>query len=781
MMDRIMMVIGDCDPQVFSSVQFSVNEKLTPQEETGILYTTADEISDRASANRAVNQLLANVNPDSNLDKHYVSIAVLFDRDIGRIPELTQILQDFESIRNTTGIWKFSFHLIWFIDEFPGLRYTYSEMLERFVQEKDIYTNIYVLSDRHSDLGHGRDRRLNGAANLISAILHGRPIEAGLYSVGVGKMNITSYEMREYAKHKAVDALKSQLLRWEGFPSLDDICALSFSSDVENAAQFPDWLNNLIESRLMSTFAYAKGENSICSDVGELISSDFSELFEEWYGNMKHHIQNIPFTERVIDYFADNSNFQEFQAKVEQQIFAKTTETVTPGFLASPLKKDVINNYNTFIQKERDVVREGLAAFMDQWPVYALRIREFAQQQIVDRDRILQAYQRDDQFIQLCESVAGETTNLIQNELAKLRISEDQFNAFADGSFTDEKAAAMMQWIAEQTCRNATSGTIMETLAGTDPGVLVTSVLYPMISKSKVYLACPVNANLPEPTNSCLFIPRKLYGGGLPGLAGVNVIPIAAEEYQNVESLSIIQVSGIDHVLDKAAQLTAYKGEADPSLWTAPAKREEPVQAGSFFRSEGGKTGKAEPAAETDNPWEISVQSGFNGFQATFNWDSGIEKLALHIDGENGQSGSMHLTKSNFLVHGYVNIDHIVGYGKHTLSLVSAGRVISECEFDGRKHAIEVETEKSDFQLSKDILLQQVELKIVSVDGNSDASLTSDVCGGLCLLLDRKDQLILPQPWLKHKKQGWTVIMEDKVFEPMVVGPYASIYELHIV
>ena len=141
----------------------------------------------------------------------------------------------------------------------------------------------------------------------------------------------------------------------------------------------------------------------------------------------------------------------------------------------------------------------------------------------------------------------------------------------------------------------------------------------------------------------------------------------------------------------------------------------------------------------------------------------------------------MHLTKSNFLMQGYVNIEHMVGYGAHTLSLVSAGRVISRHEFVGRRHQIEVETESSDFHLDKNILLQQVDLKVVSVDGDNRASLTSDVCGNLCLLLDRKDQLILPRPWIKHKQQGWTVIMEDKVFEPMVVGAYANIYELHII
>ncbi len=782
MMDRIMMVIGDCDPQVFSSVQFSVNEKLTRQDETGVLYTTADEISDHISVSRAVNELLAKVDPDSSLDKHYVSVTVLFDRDIDRIPKLTEILKDIESIRNTTGIWNFTFHLIWFVDEFPGLRYTYSDMLELFAKEKEIYTNIYILSDRHSDLGHGRDKRLNGAANLISALLNGRPTEGGLYSVGVGKMKITSYEMREYAKHKAADALKGQLFRWTDFRSMDDICASAFNSELEGAERFPDWLNEMIGSRLMTTFAVARGESSVCSSVGELTSSDFSELFETWFNNMKQYVEIVPFTERIIDYFEENGDFQEFQAKTEQQIFAKTLETVKPGFLASSFQKEVINNYNAFIREEQEVIKKGLAAFMKQWPVYVLRIKELAKQQIVERDRILQIYRRDDQFIQLCESVAGETTNSIQNELARLTVSADQYNAFSDDeNFSEEKAGAMMDWIAEKTCKAATPMTIMDTLAGVDPGRVVTDVLHPMISKSKTYLACPVSANLLEPKSTYLFTPQKLYNGQFPGLIGVNVIPVITDEYQNIEAVSLIQLSDADHLTEGSRQLTAFVGKADPAMWAAPAKKEQPAQTGSFYRSHSDKAEKAAAPQEADNPWQIDVQQSFGGYQATFNWDDDIAKLSLHVDGENGQGSSIHLTKSNFLMQGYVNIDHMVGFGAHTLSLLSAGKVISRHDFIGRRHQIEVETESSDFQLDKTILLQQVELKVVSVDGDSKASLTSDVCSNLCLLLDRKDQLNLPQPWIKHKQQGWTVIMEDKAFEPIVSGPYANIYELHIV
>lgn len=783
MTSRIMLVIGDCDQQAYTIIESAVKEKLNKADSTGISFKYANRLQDSVSINLAINELLAGVDPDANLDKRYVNVVVILDGATNSIENIKKILTDLEAVKPTTGIWQFSFHLIWMIEEVPFLKYTYSELLEQLTNGETKFSNIYILSDRNSDQGHGKDIRNNAASMLISTLQHSEPQSSGLYSIGIGKMLISAHEMQEYARHQAVNALKNQSFRWNGFMKAEDLCAAAFDESIQGESDFLEWIDKTVSTQINTTFAFAKGETTSSSSVGEHTVFDFKDILAGWEEFMLAYIKKVPFTERIVEFYAENGGFRDFCERVETAFVSKPVREVKPGFLAMPEQKEVIKNYNVFMAGVQNERRRGLTQFIRDWPIYALRVHDAAQKQLKERNHFLESFIRDEQFIQQCEAIAPDRTKSIVEALAGLEISAERFMSFTqEDDFSPNKASVMLDWIAENTCKAASMEDLMSSLANQDVGMVISQVLNPVISKARNrYLACPTNMKFGDPAAVYLFMPEKLFNEELQKHVDYKIIPVNNVEYQNVEALAMVRVNTNGDIIQGSKLLTAFNGFA---IVAPEQKDSEPENKHSdtiFVRSETAKPKEAHETGEPDNPWKIEVRPGNNGFNIMMVWPDGIEQVTLRVDGEDGRSGTKTIKRQDFQQKGSANINELVDYGLHTASLISAGRTLSKTQFIGKRHQIELEAETADFQLDKDILLQKITLRVSSVDGVEKAQLISSVADGICLLLDRKDLLDLPQPWLKHKQQGWTIIMEDKLYEPVMSEQFSNEYQLHMV
>ncbi len=783
MPNRIMLVIGSCDLQNFTSIQDAVLEKLTRTEETGVLFCNEEELDNVTSISNAINRLVGNVSPDLPLDKRNVNVAVVFEGGTAAIDHIMETLSTLDSLREHIGVWQFHYHLIWMAQEFPNLRYTYSELLQRMTDNRVSFHHVYFLSDRHSDLGHGKDIRNNGAALLLNTLQNAENLSPGFYTIGVGKNRITAAEMRDYAKHQAVQSLKSQLFRWTQFATPEDICAAAFSDEIQNEAGLFSWLQDLMSSRMMSTFAYVKGDSSTCTKPEPLSSLDFKEVLTNWTDNIKTYLSYIPFHEKVIDFFQENGKFHEFVDRIEKQFYSYQIAEIKAGFLASGEQKEVIREYNQFYRMNQEEIRKGWEAFRKQWNGFIPLVRDEAEIQRKRRDEILSIYLRDEQFLLLCEDIAGESTRQIKQSLAKLEISRDRFLSFGpDDEFTKEKAGKMMSWIAGETCKTVNQENMIRDLAEKDYGSLVSQVFNPVISKSRIYLACPSRENFDEPNETYLYIPNGLYRDYLP-LQSARVVPVRAPEYQNVEALALLQLCSGDNLSAGANKLTAFHGAATPEQDGRFSDRNDSFgkknEAVKEITSDA--TGEKPEDDEIKNPWELNVKLSDGGYRAAFVWKEDISLLTIRVENEEGYCRTVSQKRGDFLNQGYTDINELVDYGKNTISLVSGGRVYSTATFTGRRHQVEIEVEHSDFKLDANITLQKVNMRVAAVDGNPKSPLANSVCTGMRLLLGNKDILPIPIPWEKHKQQGWTIIMENnKSYRPMFSEEYENSYEIHI-
>ncbi len=784
MTNRIMLVIGDCDHQAFSSIEFSVMEKLGSADATGVTFKSTDDLRTADDISLHVNRFLAGVNAKANLDTHNVNVVIVFDKGIDRIDNLKRIQADLEALKPTTGIWQYTFHLVWMIEEYP-LRFTYSELLDKLLEGGQAFSHIYIISDRNSEQGYGRDVRTRGASMLISTLQNSTTISSGLYTVGVGKMLITAYEMREYAKHQAVDALMKQSLRWDGFARIEDICACAFDDQITGEADFPEWIEKVLGDQVTTSFAYARGETSTCTRVGKQTTFEFKEIFDTWFERMSAYIERVPFTERIITFFKEDGDFQDYCTQLETSFCARTVREIKAGFIAGSAKKDVIQNYNEFIHEEQVEKQRGLSELMQQWKPYVHRVQDLAKQQLEKRNRILQSYIRDDQFVQLCESVASDTTKSVKADLVQTTITEDRYDAFStDDFFSEKKAEAMLNWIAEEVCTKANMNDMIASLADNEIGTVIARVYNPTISEARgVFLACPANSKLTgDNAQVYLFMPGKLYNDNLQQWLRCQIIPVSASGYQNVEALALLRIGQDTGIREGANLLTAFRGVATvrPDAEPMMEDRKPPKE---ILYSKTGSTAERtrEEPVDINNKLDIQVTQSPAGFKVTMIWPDGVGQATMRVDSETGQGGSVTLKKEDFLTKGSVSIDHLIGYGLHTITLISGGRTLSKTSFAGRRHQIEMEAEEEDFALDKEILLKKVTLKIIGCDGMEGTQLNSSVCEGMQLRMDHKDYLNLPQPWVKHKQQGWTIIMEDLVYEPVLNEQYASEYQLHIV
>ena len=782
---RVMLVIGNCDRQNYESIQESVLEKLNRAEETSLLFCEAETLATEGELVETINRLVAGLDPGIAAAPTHVEVVVVFEGGKDDIERLAGIQRELENTKDRIGIWQFNYHLIWLAQEFPRLQYTYSELLQALIKNRLGFQWIYFLSDRHSDLSHGKEVRINGAALLLNTLQSdsAKYISPGFYTVGVGKNQITATEMRSYAKHRAVEALQNQAIRWTQFNTIEEVSSAAFDSEaIHDEDELFLWLQTQMNERMISNFAFVKGDTYTCTKPQPLASLDFSDVLRQWTENMRDYLTRIPFVEKAEDFFREGGRFREMADRIEKRFFSITAPEIKAGFLASGEQKDVIRELNVFRSMNQEQIRKGWTAFRKQWEGVAVRVQEEAEKQRQRRDEILLRFIRDDQFLQICEEIAGSTTKQITQQLAKLEITRERFLAFSgDREFTEETADKMMNWIAETACKNISQYNMILDLTRKDPGALISQVFKPVISKSGVYLACLSKEKPKEANYTFLFMPESLYREH-SALTGVYVVPVETEEYQNVEALSFAKL-GDANTEEGAGKLTAFQGVAAPVSRSSRIEAYTPAEA----KETRGEQKESDPEdlqdpSEENNPWNIAVQSMGTAYRATFVWSGSVDLLTVRMDYEDGYSQSIPLKRSDFLAQGDVDITELVNYGSNRISLVSGGKTLSNTAFTGRRHLIEMEINESDFKLDQNNILQKAILKVTAVDGDSKSQLSHSVCNGMRLLLDHKDQLPMPLPWDKHKQQGWTIILENgKSYIPILADEYSSSYEIHVV
>ena len=468
---------------------------------------------------------------------------------------------------------------------------------------------------------------------------------------------------------------------------------------------------------------------------------------------------------------------------VEKRFYSYRTPEIKSSFFASSEQKNVIREYNTFRRMNQEEIQKGWEALKKQWVSCTYRIREEAENLVKQRDDMLDQYRRDDQFLQLCEDIASETTRQIKQRLSKLEITSERFMSFSeDAEFTPAKADKMMSWIAEEVCRLATQENVFRDLTEKDYGQLVTQVFNPVISKSRIYLACASRENFNDPNDIYLHIPNSLYRERIP-VQSAHIVPANSPEYQNVEALSLLKLSTDASLQEGAGKLTAFHGTAEPHAVEREAFRKEPASEHRQEESRKPETlEKDEESSDKFNPWKIIVHQVGDRYRANFVWDDPVNLITIRVDNDEGYCKTLAQRRGDFLAQGDVDITDLVDYGKNTISLVAAGKVLSCTVFNGHRYQIEIEVEQSDFRLDQDTLLQKIQMTITSVDGDPKMQLSDSVYTGMRLLLDQKDLLQMPLPCEKHKQKGWTVILEnEKSYMPVFIEEYASRYEIHII
>lgn len=784
MPNKIMFAVGCCERQLFSAVKNSVLEKLNNTDKTAVSFQMLNKIPD---AQTAMNQFFSKIDLNCNATRNRPCIPVLFDGDESKLKLVHNLLNDLTNIRENIGVWQFDFHLVWLLEEQPSPKYNYSVLLDEVLKE-NLFSHIYIISDKHSNLTNGKSERINGASLLISSILESS-FSPGLYTIGVGKMRITTREMCDYARHKAVVALQNRAIRHDELPDMKSICSVSFSPNtIKNREQMIHFLRETAGEYLVTNFCYIDGDAENVSSVVSPNNVEFSAVFSQWMAEMKNRLCLTPFIEDAISFFSENGSFHQFVDEIEREASRHdSNDKVKPALLG--VKKAVGIAYNSFIEERKKVVNELIQKFCNQWKDCKDEMLTIAKALKQKRDKYMLEYEKEAAFVTMCEQSASEVTNRINHYLAQIEFKSKQCGSFIVGTKEEceHQWEAFMQWIVAETKADQTTVDLLNGTATTDAGSVFTNLIRPIKAQTNVFLSCRRHNDFSAPNNIFYFLPSAFDVNALSSVAKdstAHFISVDSYAYQNAEGIAILLLSegGNKMAINNAAHmLTAFPDNNG----TAPAyKMLHNIDA--FQNEEDNNdtttisTTAKEEKKQENNPWGMSVSSGINGYRLRMFWkDDSLESVRLIFNSRDQSDTPVFISKTDFLNRGYIDIDQYVGYGPHTVSLSTLYDNLGECAFDGRKYQVYLEISDSTLQLDDNTHLDRHDITVGSVDNDDGTPLPDIACQDLTLVLDGKDCILMPMPRIKHRKQTWRVFMAPVSFELKVMGENEGFYEIH--
>lgn len=783
---RIMLTIGCCEKQMFADVRDSVCEKLNTIDRTAISFKMLHELTD---ARAAVNELHAKVHSDCMAEKHNPSVVMLFDGSETDLAQLLDLMDDFESSKEELGIWDYTFHLLWMIEEQPLPRHDYRKFLDVILDHEALFSHIYILSDKRSDLSHGKNERINGAALLINTLLESVPA-TGLYTVGAGKMNITPRELCDYARHQAVRAIRNQAINHSSLLRMDDICATAFAPGLlKKADELPAHLQQIASQHIVSTFCYIQGESAVTSQVSAPAQIDFSADLEAWLTQVKRSLNETPFIEDAINFFRQDGRFIDFTEEVENRAcMHENGDKVKPGLFGA--KKAVGNAYNAFLIERQKRLNDYIHQFCQQWRAMGVPLYRLALQYQERRDMYASSYERENTFINMCVSRTQCVTTKIDHQLGLLQFSHEQCGPYISGdqASCEQQWNTLMDWIVRETRAADAAGDLLQDVVAKDAGSLFSEVLTPIRQQSIIYLSCPSHDRFPQNANTVFFLSSAFNVTTLQNTVrspGIEFLSVKSSAYKNAEAISLLQLSsGFDRdaIRRAAGELTAFV----PHTGSQYTRTHTPIQpleeSASINQNRIPLYEESEPENDRQggNPWRLNVIADGKGYKLTLDWaDPEIDSIRLMIHSQYRRNTPIFIRQSDFLDKGHVDIDELVGYGPQTAEISTRSTTLSELVFPGRTQQVYLNISEKAFILDTSTTLDLHKITVDRLDDDEHTPLPDDVCRNLLLVLDGKDAIHMPMPQIKRHRQTWTLYVEQVPFDVQLGDEHDGFYEIH--
>lgn len=802
MLSKIMLVLSPCGTEDFQTIQNDVLEKLSEREQTAVQFSTLDEFC--LNGFGMFKKFQENILPGTHLNFRNVDIALVCDYSKSNgISRYIQALKTFDQVKEGLGIQNIYAHLIWMIDTQLDTPENRNAALTAICSADFSHvSNIFLLTDRQSNANPCYAfERIHAASMLISVLLF-HQVGLGMYTVGVGKTNISTREISSFTKHRFAEMIAERKLNIRNSPTLGDLCAAAFESrSVLSRSALKSYLYDIISEKIVTNFCYVIGSNDVFSPVQLPERIDFSSTITKWEQKMKQFINQMLYPETAEIFFSttEPNNFIEFIEEIKNQIelFNREERIKVPFF---GLKKTIAIAYNDFLDRKERAFNECLERFCSQWVELQEPIRQFASACIKKRNSLLEKYYQESSFITQCEAMAHTVVDNIKSSIYNLSLEWREFkeiyleNQENVPQLTARSIEKLMDWgVRETNSDNAVANVIRDQALW--PIVdIQQKIIKPIEIQTNSVFVCKKHDTI-NPSGAKFIFFANLFP--VPKIQaqinnGLSLVQVENSTYLNVEAISIVKLTDMytaDAVRSVARSLTAFTdfpidggtNMDDHSEYNDHYEIKEDTKEGEKNAPDISSSDPSANQPEADaNPWNIGVVCDGNGsFKMSRDWiQPDLKSVNVFVLSEDREKGPKLILSNS--IKSYEDISELVFQGKCILELrrTDNAQVLSRCIFQGRKTTIMLRRGKEkELVLNKNCILTNCMVYLDKMMGENDQTFSYEALSGMGVLL-KKDFIGLPPPIEKRDTQCWKIIIKDSSFDIDVTDELKEKYEV---
>ena len=804
MLSRRMLVLGSCSAEDFEIIENSVREKLTNQEQTAIMFMPLEKFcpDQHGSTNqyRIVEEFGKNISQE--LQVSFQSIDITFvcnnltirigDDAQNSIQRFVKALRIFDTVKDMLGIQSVRANLVWLADSTSQTagerRAALDEICENGVLK---FSTVFLLTDRRSNSTPCYPfERIQAAATLINTLMI-QHTEIGFFTVGVGKINTSIHEMQKFARHQVAEAISERRIIISKAPSMKDLCNEAFGVAPEE--RLIAYLSNAVWGKIVKNFCYIHGSDTTSSTVCLPDEIDFSDEISKWEAALKRMIRQMLFPEVAEAFFSEQGGFPSYAVELKNKISGldQDDKVRIPLF---GLKKKVAIAYNEFLEKKKSAFSECIRAFIEQMDKTRPRLRQFAVECKMKRNKLLSKYNQEDSFIRRCNDMApGIAQNVIgciHNLTMEWPVFQKNYLGKVKGeaSITAQTIEKLMAWALEETdANNAMNNLIISQAHKTIPDIHK-DIVKPIESQTDIVLACSRYNEISTVGDKYIFFAKEFPVTNMQTQLDqrLNLIQVNNPAYLNVEGLSLVRLSDkfdSEQVRSTAESLTVFADIHLPDFTERRSYWEQQPQP-EVEQEEGGEPEKPvieQPVSKQEkdeNSWNVTVTVDKSGkFMLSRTWrDKSLTRVNVFVlDEDKHENGPKVIARD--AVGAYEDISNLVPHGKCFLELrrTDNASVLSRCEFQGRRTIIElVRGKKKTIALSRDCTLI-----MCMVSSQRDQPVPPEALRNI-VVLQEKDFIQLSSPKEKRNRQCWQIITKNSFFDIGILEAYATRYDVKL-
>ncbi len=764
MVNEIFLVVGNCDTAVYQDIKQRIEEKLSAADETAVRFVSFEEFVQYPYDQ--VEKLREGVRRGmTGVDLTAVNVVVLFGNDrfsneelLGSAKDLRVSVERLREALDQDGTRNRLFHLIWMVqdrmDQPKDYRSVYS-MLYADPETKEGYNGrafdyLYLLSDKRSNLTIDSSSRVDGAALLLTMLLLAdRKNNSGIYTAGVGRRSISGAEVRHYAEDAIAKALSEGSTKHRD--RSEEICTAALGIGT-----LEDNVYSAINSSISSEFCLVTGENGENQAEPYPIEGASEAILDDWSEKVIESVSVTPFA--AMDMLRYLDALEERQGKIESNInsmIAADAAQLSSGFFDSKEKKQLVAAYNQFVLKRKTAQLSMLHVFFRLWLKKSREVRRTVQEKNDQLQMLLEKHRADESFIDKCRLQAEAVVEKVNRKIATLEYERFETVEHYDEANAETSLKNLLNDMVGIVTTNVDDEALIKDIRATETPVQaqILQDIHQQCSNLMASLGHGQQFNMAA-AKTFFFVPGTIRSVLEKVAQDVLRVPnaqtIGAEDhrFQNLEALMLVQI-------DNPGNLTVFSAR---SFGRAPLVRSYQGNQSSGNPAQTSSTGQEDErmeAGENRNPWDLMV----NGGLLQMNWrNPDVSTVSCQINGERG-TNHVAIQRAQYNLKGSWDISPYIGYGLHTIRLITQGKMVSEYDFIGCRHLINISCVEADYMMNDNRQLYKFTLTVDSVDGDSTNQADSILCQNL-ILQTESGQLKMPLPEIRKKKQQWTIYRE---------------------